>query len=246
MSAKVIERVAKLLKLATSDNVHEAASAAAQAQRLMVKHQISTEMVRDLEDDEPVDRGPMGQWDAGEHTAVSAWRWDLAWGVSEPNGCKPWRRDKRSKQVITTVIGRESDAQTAAYRYRHLGREIDRLAKREHGMGRSYISAFRHGAVTEVSRRLRLAKREAEDAMRAAAIESTALVRVNDAIERVKISGEQAQQWMREEMHFSYGSGASRTVGSVGGYRAGKQAGASIQLSSSGHALGAGRGRLKG
>ncbi len=42
---KIVDRVRKLLELANSDNVHEAGSAAKQAQILMSKHNISEAMV---------------------------------------------------------------------------------------------------------------------------------------------------------------------------------------------------------
>ena len=55
----VVEKIRKLLELSKSDNEHEAASAAAMAQELMVKHAIEEEEIRGRDPkstSEPIER----------------------------------------------------------------------------------------------------------------------------------------------------------------------------------------------
>lgn len=237
---KILDRVGKLLRLAESANDNEAANAAAAAQRLMSEHSITIEMLGDADEtDEGAvrDRGPMGQWDALEERRRSAWRWSLAWGIAKANGCKPWRRIARNGRLVQTFIGRESDGKTCAYLYRYLVIEIDRRAKLHGGRGRSWILAYRKGIVTTLAKRLANARDEAADRMRAAADTSTALVRVNDAIARIEIAGEQAAVYMGDA-GLKYGRARASTVDSRG-YAAGRADGRTVSLGGSA-ALGAG------
>lgn len=115
------------------------------------------------------------------------------------------------------IIGRPSDAAVAEYTFSYLRREITRLADLHRGAGRSYLNAFRIGAVTEVQRRLASAKREARQGAT-----STAIVRVDARDAAI-------DAWCEQES-----IGKARKVSyrpsDADAYHAGRKAGADIPL----------------
>lgn len=143
----ILRRVAKLLKLATSTNPNEAANAAAQAQRLMDEHRLSTDDVRGASDADPMEQADV---DMGGRKVRSVWRGRLAYSVGQHNGCVVFWVGARLQ-----AVGRRSDVRVALYLYDYLAGEIDRLATRASiGRGRAYANAFRNGAVGIIAQRL--------------------------------------------------------------------------------------------
>ena len=90
---EIIERVRKLLALADSDNVHEAANDAAQAQKLMAKHAIESVML-DIhadetgDEDEPIESDTLIAMDGGR---IATWKLNLTRHVTNANGCRYYR-----------------------------------------------------------------------------------------------------------------------------------------------------------
>jgi hypothetical protein len=154
--SRTVDRIKKLLALSTSKNVHEAASAAAAAQRLMFEHKLSGEEI-EASKDEGLHELPIG---AKGFTSV--WKFELVTIVARAFFCEALglRSGKRRK---VRIIGSKEDAEIAVKIFNYLCKEIDRLARRELGVlivaaleeGKSLrrtVDSFRRGAVAAVSR----------------------------------------------------------------------------------------------
>ena len=89
---KVLSRVRKLLALAESPNVHEAASAAARAQELISQHRL--EAVLEAEDAAATQDAadPIGQETLETSKRLRRWKTVLAGGLARANGCIAFTR----------------------------------------------------------------------------------------------------------------------------------------------------------
>jgi len=233
MDDKIVERVRKLLALSKSDNVNEAANAAAAAQELMTRYEISTSVLAQTTandaDDEPVETGLMY---AGASTKFPTWKGHLAAVVAQVNQCKAWREGP-----ALHVVGRPSDASKVRALFVHIAVEIERLASegsRERGSpGRTWVNNFRLGAVNAVNRRLREAHQRAKDGMRteAAALGGggVALVRVNTAIARLDERDTAVVRYAEQHLRLRSVRAKSSNY-DADARRAGERAGASISL----------------
>ncbi|MBO6937578.1 MAG: DUF2786 domain-containing protein [Deltaproteobacteria bacterium] len=158
---KILQRVRDLLRLAHgNENVHEAAAAAARAQALMTRHQISEAEVRasgivDVED--------VGKLVLDERGQVTHWRGRIAAGVADANGCyacwevvREIRRGRfRQTGVALQMYGKPSAVDASKHLYLALVRMCDadtRAAMK--GAGRSATHAYRLGWATAVADRL--------------------------------------------------------------------------------------------
>ena len=156
---QVIAKIQKLLRLAESDNVNEAALAAAHAQRLMDEHRIEQAALEnevDREDDEEVedfaDKG--AHLDEADHS-VSAWRGWLAMAVSASQQCIIYKQIVNGRTRFQ-IIGRPSDVDATRYMYGYLKREIERLCQRDgKGCGMVWRNQYRAGAVDTLRERLK-------------------------------------------------------------------------------------------
>lgn len=179
----IVERIANLLRLAEgTNNPNEAATAAAQAQRLMTKHQIKR---ADLEagdpddiqhDDKPLFTGKR----------VKGWLIALANGVAKSNGCMTVVA-KAEKTNRVFLIGREEDIAVTRALFKYLRGEIDhhvRLARAAgflRGDGKR-TKEFRFGIVVSVCMALERARQQTINEH-----SSTAIVKLDDA--------EKAERW---------------------------------------------------
>lgn len=246
-----LDQVRKLLELSKDNaNVNEASAAAAQAQRLMSKHSI-TEAMLDVSPDEDEDIEVDTLHKHGSNSLPS-WKGQLGVVMAEVNQCVCYRSGSELR-----IIGRPSDANTVRYLFSYVVREVDRLTKQESNLrgnpGRTWCNNFRLGAVTEINRRLREAEKEARASMKQEADASdtmgtgVALVRVNNALQKLDDRSAAAQQYGKKKLKLRSG-GRSSSRFDAGARAAGKRAGASINLNGGGRAgLGAGaRAALKG
>lgn len=199
---KIIERVQKLLRLAESSNVHEAATAAARAQELMERHRIDVATVHAepsaIEDhrDRPL----------ATSSRLPRWRVTLAVAVAEASGCRVYIRDAEGRRSLV-VVGTRDDAANVLTLDAYLAGEVERLTRRlGRGQGRRWCTGFRLGAVTTLAHRLRearnaartRARREAE--ARRAAGQTTALVRVDTGLRRLEERERDIEAFMRERL----------------------------------------------
>lgn len=222
--SKVLDRVRKLLRLAESPNVHEAAVAAAQAQRLMMLHRIEAASIEvDASEDETID-----EQEVEHRKSRSTWRWDLLWAICRPNRCRPWMRSKNGRYVYT-VFGTRSDADTVLYLYRLIERAIEQEVKARRGTkdlyGRSECHAFRQGAVVRVRARLQEAN---EDAAREATARSNGDT-VGRALARLDQAGHAVETAMRGQ-GLGYGTPTRRRLGDIGAFVEGRKWGDTIGL----------------
>lgn len=156
---KLLDRIRRLLRLAESPNVHEAATAAATAQELMARHRIeaaaldpaaATEGIVDFRD-EPLESSKR----------LRPWKTILADVVARANGCRIYQLS-HGKLDDVVLVGRPEDAELVRALYAELVKRVECLT-RQHGESRdrAFCNAFRLGVVTTLEERLRLANADA-------------------------------------------------------------------------------------
>jgi hypothetical protein len=170
----IIDKVQKLRRLATSSNVNEAAAAAAAADRLIQEHglveaQLAAEGKGDSEQPNE-DPDALVRWGR----RAPAWQLRLAVGLIRHYNCACYReqtyRQSSGHGQQLKIIGRPSDIASVRYMYAWLVVEIDRLAHKHKGNGRSFISSFRQGAVHGVLSAMREEKERARQQATSAAL----------------------------------------------------------------------------
>lgn len=172
----VLTRIQKLLALSQSPNEHEAAAAAAKAQELLFKYNLSMMDVQTGDKKRPViERYNRRTVVLGKKREVLNWRRDLLRSLARLNFC-------RTVDVIgaeyTNLIGEDHNIEVVLNLYDYLFATIERLSaegweatKRENGgkapvvwsdvvhryvsqHAKNYRSSFSHGAVHSVIDRL--------------------------------------------------------------------------------------------
>jgi hypothetical protein len=232
---KAIDKVRKLLELAKSDNVNEAGNAAAMAQELMSKHAISEAMLDVSPDsDEEIEHDVLHQ---GYGQNLPTWKGQLGVVLSEVNQCKCFRSGP-----ALNIIGRPSDANTVRYLFAYIVRQIDKLAIAEANIRgnveKTWMNNFRLGAVIEVNRRLQEAHAAAKAAMRREADASdtmgtgVALMRVNNALVKMAQHKNAVEAYGKRNLRLRKRSGGKARYDD-GAFKAGKRAGATIDLNNS-------------
>jgi hypothetical protein len=224
---KIIGKIARLLKLAEGKGTTpaEAATAAAQAQRLMLKHNIEQAAVEgaDVEPSESIERGTM--WSGGK---VVVWKMSLANSVARMNSCRVLIHSGGYGGASLSLIGRPSDAAIVRYLFAYLTREIDRLASTARpdpwsSVGvRAYRNAFRRGAVETVVARMRADRRKDRQAVVDAGTHCSALAVVDKRDAEV-------QAHLEKYSRRTYKAGR---VSSASGLRDGRDAGRRLALRS--------------
>ena len=234
----ILSRIQKLLALATSDNVHESAQAAAAAQRLMLQHGI------DSADLAP----PSVQEITIDHDlANDTWFQILAKHVGESCFCRTYGKTvhvpgRVNRRTVTVMLGRANDVAVASVLLAWLAGEVNRLADKgwvleERGYGKpvhgkTWKNSFRQGAVKTLGERLQTARKTD-----VAAQSSTALVK----LETYATAAEEAITKHLGEQGVKLRSSATRTNVDRDGYGAGVVAGAGINLNAPTRALGSGK-----
>ncbi len=251
---KILDRVRKLLQLAQSDNVNEAANAAAQAQALMSKHAISSMMLDTRETpDEAIEAHSL---QATDKRKKEAWKSSLSSVLCEVNNLKSYNH--RSREGFKYMcIGRERDVQIARYLFVYLTREIERLCKNaaadNGGPGKTWCNNFKWGAASEINKRLRESHKNTIASMRREANagdtlgNGTALMRINNALVKLEAVKTSIELYGKNVVKLKPGK-RSRHQLDADARELGRQAGASIGLNPArGGALGSGsRARLRG
>lgn len=233
---EAIEKAAKLLRLATSSNPHEAALAAARAQEIIDRYKLnidglnteaepeSAEPVRDYGSADPVDN------------TRDVWRGILIVGICSANDCKAYKSGP-----ALCLIGRPADVQTVRYMYGYLTRQIEHMTAIScRGSSRTYWNNFRHGMVETIINRLKeqraatvtAAKQEAQQAQNAGA-----LVRIDRALIRMEATRREVEQ-VAERLHLR--SRSSRTTYNNEARARGREAGQRVGLNRAAGAVGRG------
>lgn len=241
---EAVQKVAKLLRLATSDNANEAALAASRAQDIIDRYKL-TGMTLDLEGkpsepEEPIKRfdAPLNEEDRGAGQ-LQRWKGYLALDLAKCNQCRVYKSGPNLR-----IIGRASDAETVRYLYAYLVQEIERLAKRDGaGNGRTWTNNFRIGCAETVGKRLHEQHNATIEAVKAEARAEVsnphAIVRVEQSIVRIEQRAKAVDDWVETNVKLSKGR-SSYSRHHEGAREAGRRAGKEINLSSKG-AMGAGQ-----
>jgi hypothetical protein len=171
--ASTLDRVRKLLALASSPNVFEAAAAAAQAQALIERHRLEALLAAEaaeaaVEAVDPVTDGREAPLEAARK--LRRWKSALAAGLAAANGCVAYTAALGREQALL-IAGRAEDRAAVIELWSWLVRRIEWLSA-THGGGqpREWHEAFRIGAAEAVSERLREAVAGAQVAIGAASL----------------------------------------------------------------------------
>ena len=222
----VLEKVRKLLGLAQSPNVHEAAAAAARAQALIEEHRLQGLLDEEEEQEELTD-GREAPLEVSRR--LRRWKTVLATGLAKVNGCTAYTA-RIGKDTHLLLAGRDEDRQAAAAMWPWLVQQIEWLSA-THGAGRdrSWHNAFRVGAAEVVARRLGEAQVEVHRAL-----VTTELARVEPALEARQ---QAVDRFVEETLRLRAGR---RVRVDAEGYERGRRAGGQMPLH------GAPTGRTKG
>lgn len=236
--AEALSKAAKLLRLAQSDNPHEAALAAARAQEIMDRFKLTGNDLVDAgnapQSNEPVQHFAADPLD----TRTDRWRGQLAVAVAGANQCKAYRPSSGF-----ALIGRASDVMACHYIYGWLTREIERLAETHcAGNGRTYWNNFRLGAVEAVSRKLRESAKQTvatvQTEARACGDNGRALAVVAQSLAVIEQHKKEVEDYGKNVLKLRAGS-SSRTNYNPSAREAGRKAWATISI-------GGARGSLNG
>jgi hypothetical protein len=253
---RIMDRVKRLLQLGQSDNANEAATAIAQAQRLMTKHRIEQAMLDTSANEEPEEAiaasGHRGHADPLDDSLrkKATWKGSLSYYLATHNACRTWWLG-----ATLHMAGRPSDMATVRYLYTYCVREIDRLTQQHaHGMGRTYANNFRLGCVDAIGGKLSEEKKALTEALYGeaqreaqAAKNATALVRLDSALAKVEKRDADVQDWVDSKLNLSE-TKRSRARYDNHAREQGRKVGRSIDVgrSAPSKGLGAGRERLGG
>jgi len=158
----VIDKIKKLLALADSCNEHEAALAAAHAQRLLAAHNLAMADITAADRPEQVD-----SVETDVARSLPKWTRHLSAGVSSAFDCKAIHQPAAGK---LTFIGVGADVQVAAYTFTYLDRTVRKLCSgylKQHtgtAIAGRQRELMRHsyylGAVSTITRQLQDQKRQ--------------------------------------------------------------------------------------
>jgi hypothetical protein len=122
---KIIDRIRKLMAMATSANEAEAAAFAGKAQALLAEHNLSLDDIKGEEDDE------LGM-DISTLTDAYPWRRPLADAVARMYFCSYAYGETlkgRTKYDVHGFVGRKHNVEVAKLMFDYLWRAIDRMAR---------------------------------------------------------------------------------------------------------------------
>lgn len=218
----LLDRVRKLLALATSPNVHEAAAAAAKAQALIEAHRLQEALdAEHAEAEDPITDGREAPLESTRR--LRKWKVVLAAGLAEANGCVAYTAERgREKQIL--LAGRDSDRRAVAEIWDWLVKRIEWLSATEGaGQDRLWHDGFRIGAAEIVAARLARAGEEARQDARAR-LQSAALVKVEQALATRRAA---VDRYAEEQLRLKRGRGIRVDAEA---YAQGRKAGARLDL----------------
>jgi hypothetical protein len=244
---EALRKVTLLMKLAERGGTpEEAANAAAKAQIIMERFNIELAMLEDEQTTKEPDE-PVRDWN--DEAAIEGCRRDKAWiirlgsVVAHANGCEDYYVEKLTGTVGIKLVGRASDVQAARYLMGLLKREVQRLS-REHagGYGEKYQRDFKYGVVDAIARKFKEQRNALREEMRHEAGNGMALVRVNNAIQKLDKREADAAAFLKS---MNLKASQSRISVDPSARERGFAAGQSIQLNSARGGLTSGAKQLK-
>ena len=232
--SSVVERVQKLLALSKSDNAHEAAAAAAAANRLIDQYRLSeTDLEIQSEVVEPMDEDEGYIYESGR---VTPWKMTLMNILIRHYGLACWNHTSfaTGRQVSRfKLVGRKSDIAVAKYMFTWLTAECSRLSDiHAKGQGRIYVASWCAGFVDGVAAQLNASREEVKK------------VASQAAIIKLDLRSQESKDFMWQlhpDLRKINRSSSART--DYGAYVNGQQHGKRLHL---GNSLGSGTKMLKG
>ena len=244
-----MEKAAKLLRLAQTDNPHEAALAAARAQDIIDRYRLSAAAVANAAEDRNPGQAPDDEEEIRDFRSdpltedAATWKALLAQCLADLNQCKAY-----AYAGAICIIGRASDVEIVRPFFERIAADVDRLAARHcRGNGRSYWNAFRLGAVDTIRQRLRAAQADTAAAVKAEALAAggqSALVVVENSLARIERRKEAVAAWTKQHMQLR-NVRRSTAGSSYAGREAGRRAGHSVNLGRSSGSLPSTRAALR-
>ena len=224
----VLDRVRKLLALSSSSNVHEAASAAALAQKLIVRHRLERWLdtaQSTVSDDDPIEDDLDAPLESAKR--MRTWKVILATTLAEANGCVAYTH-KRGKEKAIVLVGRKADRDAVRALWTWLVKRIEWLSA-THGAGqdRQWHKAFRIGVVATVGKRLTTVTREASEELREAR-GAQALIRLEPGLVARQAA---LDRFVSQRLSLKRGRGVRVDAEA---FRAGREAGADLSLTAPG------------
>ena len=152
----IVDKIKKLLALATSSNENESTAAAEKASLLLAQYNLSL-----------ADLGPNHQEEIDESRVETTskfvtWKMILLSGIAEANGCNAMRNSYTGSMFL---VGTSTNLIVCTHLYQCLSSAIERRANYRKGNGRglAYLNAFRVGCATRLRQRLLEQKQEMEE-----------------------------------------------------------------------------------
>lgn len=150
----IIEKIKKLLALASSSNENEATAAAEKASLLLAQYNLSL-----------ADLGTDTQLQITEAVIETTpqyvtWKMLLISGIAEANCCEAMRNSYTGNVFL---VGTDTNLIVCQHLYEYLQQAIERRARYRKGKGRAYLNAFRVGCATRLKERLLAQKAEMEN-----------------------------------------------------------------------------------
>lgn len=238
---EAIQKALKLMKLAESNNVHEAALAAQRAQELLLRFEISQEVIdaegtgpREKEEPIAMEAEPLEK----PSGRLATWKSYLAGALGKANQCRTFCQMKYGQASIV-ILGHTTDARTVRYLYSLMCSEVERLTKANtKGMGRTYANNFRMGVVDAIAEKLREADAHIKETMRQeVANNETALVKVDQAIARREARDEEVSAFVKSKLRVSSTRSNYRSDQQARAH--GREVGSDIQMNAAHGALAA-------
>lgn len=151
MNTALLEKIRRLRALSTSSNVHEAAAAAAAAERLIQEHNI------DEAELEVIEVVPVAETSVVFGKRLVTWQGMLVMAIEKNHGCAGYYKHD-SGNAIWVTVGRPQDIETVKYLFAWLSTEIVRLSASVRG--RRERNSFCMGAVAGLKEAMLAAKEE--------------------------------------------------------------------------------------
>lgn len=234
--AAAMRKAAALLRLAQSDNPHEAALAAARAQEIIDRYKLNLSAFEDTPSEEPAEE--IRNYKDDPLDQGGNWKAFLAQAVANVNQCKVY-----CMGGAVHLIGRPSDVAMVRPFYAYLAGEVERLASRHcKGNSRTYWNNFRLGAVETINQRLKDSLAATVETVKAEALaagNAGALVIVQNSLALLEKRKQEVADWTR--LHMNLRTRSTRTSYSESGRQAGRAAGHGVNLTRSAGALNSSR-----
>ncbi|MCC5617371.1 DUF2786 domain-containing protein [Nostoc sp. CHAB 5836] len=143
---KIADKIKKLFALSQSPNEMEASAAAAKAQEMLTRHNLSIASLHDSTP-QPVEEEVISQF-----KRLISWKFILLTGVCWGNYCSAFtRRSRNGSKMI--ILGRKVNIISTRIQFEYLEQTITRLACKTQG-DRAFKNAFKLGAANRLISRI--------------------------------------------------------------------------------------------